>query len=176
MRNWLSSPAVAFIGFVSSVIAVAQFIFVTTRWVARQAHADDARGRIYHTVVLFSFAALAVLVPLTWSAVVTQAARHGFPGWQAYTYPVMTYGACLTAVMVVALGNILRWPERPHWSVCTMIPSSLAFAIFEYLLARPAAWERYLVLSIATSVVMVLIGALILHGFTKPRHPVIETV
>ena len=61
MRSWLSNPVVAFIGFLASLITVAEYVVFVARRVAKHGHS-------YIWVALVSLTVVVAISPLEWSA------------------------------------------------------------------------------------------------------------
>jgi hypothetical protein len=107
MRSWLSSPAVALVGVLASVVTLVQAVVVLARFVYRAV--VDERSLIPVWAGLVAFAAVVAVAPLEWPVVVAVVSTPGSNGVLDALYPVMF--VCLAAasagwVVVAAIERV----------------------------------------------------------------------
>jgi hypothetical protein len=96
----------------------------------------DERRRASFWVGVIGLAAVAVISPLTWSAIWAEAVKAGNHGWMGALYPVMVLGSGFAAAHQL-LGDargVFRLPVRLWFMVSFMLIGSLALAAAMYVL------------------------------------------
>jgi hypothetical protein len=141
---WLTSPWVALLGLVSSVIAVLQGLIATIKWLNHRTDTPSARKRPTVSLGVSILACVVVLAPFTWETVAVQAGTSGGsnPLWIAEIYPCIIFMPMLISVKYYFTVDRFDWKNRlTYWAfVLTFI--GLAFPTFIYDLFNKSAWER----------------------------------
>ena len=88
-----------------------------SKWILKLMRDQGKHRWIAISVVVFCFVAVAVISPLTWSAIVTTAAKAGNSHWIAMSYPFTFDGLGLTGALMLLedLRNgrgFSRWPSE----------------------------------------------------------------
>lgn len=170
MRSWLSSPVVALISFVASVIGVAQWVVSLARGVYRMTQADEARRRACVWFAVASLAVVVVISLLSWSAIMVAAAKIGDGGVLGALYPVTVNGTAAIGALMLLLDALdgRRFSLLP----CCMLVMGLVFAAFEYMAYGGApGWGRYAV-AVAPGVVTAMLPLVMLGRAHGTRPPV----
>jgi hypothetical protein len=79
--SWLQSPAVALVGLGSGVISIVQAVTAVGKWVSGKASKEDARRRHFVYFSTVCAAVSAIMVPVTWTAIVAADLGTGDPRW-----------------------------------------------------------------------------------------------
>jgi hypothetical protein len=97
--RWLSSPAVALVCFLASVVTLGQVGVAVGRGAGRITQGAADKRRAWLALVL---AAVAVIsMPLAWQSIVLEVGKHGETGANGEAYPVLTIGAALVGALVL---------------------------------------------------------------------------
>lgn len=164
MRSWLSSPTVQLMGLVASVLTFVQFGVTAWKWLTRQAHgAKDKSDRIYRALSVVGFGVLTVMAPLTWSAIIAVAEKYGQTHWEAFGYPLISNGCCVSGLLSLSLARRERVTQRPWWPGAMTIFGFGSEAAF-YFASNGAAWERYALAAIPGVVIALTIWAVLAHA------------
>src|SRR5437879_883990 len=103
---------------------------------------DDQRKRISTAVALAGLAAVAVVSPLTWSGIMTEAAKMGDRGVIGVLDTTGTTLAALTGAGFLLLGARMGLEFNP-FAACLLM-GVLTFAVAIELAARNVSWAPYL--------------------------------
>ena len=165
MRSWLASPTVAFLSFLATVITIVQAVLIVAKWANEFRQVKDQRRRISRAVIWFCFSYVAVIAPLSWSVITTEAAKAGNPGWQAALFPVMVNGLSL-------VGALLMLIELKAKRGLSLLPCGTAFlglagATGMYI-AGVSEWMNLLIAAIP-SVAMGAVPLFIVHSRKLPH-------
>ena len=145
MPSWLTSPAVAILGFVATVISVVQGAISVTKWFMGRTEKPSARRRLAIATGILSIIAVAVLAPLTWSMIMKVDEKTGNPAWVAGLYPVIVF---VPAIMVaVLLMNYEFKRESATISAFLVLIICLALPTITFDSINRSTWERYLISS-----------------------------
>ena len=163
MRSWLASPTVAFLSFLATVITIVQAVFIVAKWANEFMQIKDKRRRISVAIVWLCFSYVAVIAPLSWSAIMTEAAKTGNTGVLAALYPVMVNGTSLVG-MLAMLSEVRAKRGLPLLPCCTAI-FGLASATAMYV----AGASQWMGLSIAVipSLIMGAVPLFVIHSRTR---------
>ena len=93
--------------------------------------ADDKRRRAATVFVIVSFVAVAVISPLTWSAILVEAHKTGNPGLIGDLYPFTVNGSAFAAAMV--MWDDVRTGRRFRWLTCCLLVGGLGMAAVMYI-------------------------------------------
>lgn len=165
MQSWLASPAVVFLSFLATIITIAQSVFIVAKWANELMHPDGEKRRMAIAVVWFCFSYVTVIAPLSWSVIMTEAARVGDTGVFAVLYPIMVNGSSLAGTLAM-LTDIRA--KRPFPIIaCGTAAFGLACATFMYI-AGTSNWAGLVVATIPSMIIGVLPLAL-MRSRKRPR-------
>jgi hypothetical protein len=135
MRSWLSSPSVLLLSFLATVITVVQWLVVAARRIHRMSQTVGERQRSAFLVGVAGLAAVAIISPLTWTAIWAEAVKTGNHGLIGALYPVMVDGSGLAAALVLLLDarEGFQLPLRIFFEVSFLLVGSLAVAAVVYI-------------------------------------------
>jgi hypothetical protein len=169
MRSWLSSPAVAFLSFLVTVIALGQWVISVIRLVDRLVREEGkGRRRALIAVAVAGLVAVAIISPLTWTAVMAVAADTGNHGLMSVDYAFVISGTSFIAAWTLLIDARAghRFPLVP----CCMLVGGLGFAATMYIYASPHAWDRYIAALTPTAVMAVALILMLALGHAWSRH------
>lgn len=147
------------------MLTLAQFGVAAWKWLTRQAHeAQDNSDRIYRALSIAGFAVLAVMAPLTWSAIIAVAQKYGQSHWEAWTYPFIANGCCVSGLLSLSIAR--PEPERPWWPGAMTIFGFASEAAF-YFASNGAAWELYALAVIPAVVIALTFWAVLAHATAR---------
>jgi hypothetical protein len=129
-----SEPAVALVGLVSGVISIIQAVIAVGKWVSGKASKENGRRRyfVYFSTVCATVSA--IMVPVTWTAIVAADLGTGDPRWISLLYPVIPLLMVLTGCIGL---HAFDSPEKK-------LPSLLALGqIALGLVSPPLAYSFY---------------------------------
>jgi hypothetical protein len=140
---WLTSPWVALLGLISSVIAVSQGLIATIKWLNHRTDTPSARKRLTVSLGVSIIACVVVLAPFTWETVAAEDGKDGGnPLWVAEIYPAMLFLPLLISVAYYFSTEKFEWKNRLVYLDFFMTTVCLAFPTFLYDLFNKSAWER----------------------------------
>src|ERR1022692_1864123 len=140
MRSWLDSPTVALLNFLATAIAIAQGAVSAAKWVHRLTRAEDRYQRLYKMTVLSCFVAIAIIAPVSWQAVVTEARAAGNSGILALLYPVMMNGTAFSGALVLLADDQRGQERRLPVAPCGAVILGLGFAMATYIFSSASVW------------------------------------
>jgi hypothetical protein len=178
MRSWLTSPTVLLLGLLSTAITVGQWLLCVARVLYRMSQDADERKRASFWVGVIGLAAVAVISPLTWSAIWAEAVKAGNHGWMGALYPVMVLGSGFVAAQNL-LGDargVFRLPVRVWFMLCFMLIGSLALAATMYFLHDRSGTPLWSVgaVSAIPGVVIAMVVALMVSRASRARGQATE--
>jgi hypothetical protein len=174
--SWLGNPAVALVGFLSSVITIMQMAIAVTVFAKRKMpKTEKQRQRLSVGVALVSMASVVVVSAVTWSGVLAAAARIGDGGVNGVLYALIAplLGTFATLILFVDAASEKRDRRLSRSAIC-MLMCSMALMIGMDLSVRNAGsgwgwgWGAYLIL--AAEVGMVCL-AVIFHFISDLGQP-----
>lgn len=168
MRSWLSSPTVAFLSFLATVLTLGQFAVLACKLVSRWVDAERKSRRPYKAVVVVGLGALAVVAPLTWSAILTAAHNAGNEGIIGALYPPMVLGSALSGLLTLSIWNSEGESGRP-WPQAFLILLGFGGVAFIYSFSGAAVWELALVNVFPALVISMLSIAMMFHGVSHSK-------
>jgi hypothetical protein len=167
---WLTSPWVALLGLVSSVIAVLQALIASTKWFAKRTDKASTRQRLAVSLAVCVFACIVVLAPLTWEMMAVEDTKAGSnPLWIAEMYPVCVFSPLLICIIFFLQAG----DGRRNWRSGAAI---VAFILTLGLLAFPAGlydsqhssfWEQCLVSATPTLAIAMRVITYLAHLIHK---------
>lgn len=113
MSGWLSSPVVLLLGFLVTIINLAQFLVLASKWATKRLPSDEPHARVYAAVVVAGLVAWVVFATLSWSTVIAVAAKAGEGHWEALAYPLMLHGISLCGLLMLFDSKARRLPGVP---------------------------------------------------------------
>lgn len=168
MPSWLTSPTVAILGFVATVISIAQGAVSVTKWFMGRTEKPSARRRLAIATGILSIISVAILAPLTWSMIMKIDERGGDPAWVAGLYPVILF---VPAIMVaVFLMNYEFKRERITISAFLVLIFCLALPTIIFDDTNRSVWERYLI-SLAPGLAVAMVVVTFLAYFLPRAKP-----
>jgi hypothetical protein len=164
--SWLGNPAVALLGLISSVITIVQVVALTAAFIKRKLpRTEGQRKRASVTLAWGCVATAAVVSPLTWHGIVTEAAKTGNPGNMADMYALSVLGTAFMTVMFLVLAARMGW-GFPLFIVFAFT-GSLTFAVAIDLVSLNVGWGLYLCLAGLASLG---VGTLVIYPLTYARQ------
>jgi hypothetical protein len=145
MRAWLSSPAVAFLGLLATVITLGQFALSACRWATDLFREEHKGTRMYTAVIVAGSVALAVMAPLTWMTIYHVSEKLGQTHFEALLYPPMMLGSALVGLLALSIANRARRPARERLMPFFLMMLGFGGVALIYLVSGRAIWERCLV-------------------------------
>jgi hypothetical protein len=169
MRSWLSSPAVAFLSFLVTVIALGQWVISVIRLVDRIMREEGKdRRRAFIAVAVAGLVAVAIISPLTWTAVMAGAAQIGDGGVMSVLYAFMVSGASFIGAWALLIEA--RAGHRFSLVPCGMLVGGLGFSATVYVYASPRAWDRYIAALVPGALIAVALILMLALGRAWSRH------
>jgi hypothetical protein len=165
--SWLTSPTVAFLSFIATVISIVQCITTVAKWIGNLTHKEGARHQFSIALVAASLVGIAIMAPLTWAMIIADDAKIGDPGWINQLYPMMVFGTVLSGTMAVLVS--IRAKRRAPIAAYFLIAMGLSFSAFTYSVAGRPVWERCLVDTIPAAIFAGFILMLLSHGISRSR-------
>jgi hypothetical protein len=165
--SWLSSPEVALVGFLSALITIGQLIVVIVRLVRETVKDDKRRHLLSAGLALAGLAAMLVVSPMSWSAIMDTAARSGSGVIQAGLYPLMIDSIGLTGAF--ELLSEARRKQRLSVPNYFALLVALTCDISAYSLNSDSRWSRIAAIAIVAAIpnVVLFIAALM---YWKQRY------
>jgi len=143
---WLTSPWVALLGLISSVIAIFQGLVATIKWLNHRTDTLGARKRLTVSLGVSIIACIVILAPFTWGTVAVVDDTHGGnPLWEAEIYPAVLFLPLLLSVAYYFSTEKFEWRNRLVYLVFFITVACLAFPTRIYDAFNKSAWERDLV-------------------------------
>ena len=126
------------------------------------------RRRVFIAVAVAALVAVAIISPLTWTAVMAGAAGIGDRGVMSVDYAFVVSGTSFIAAWALLVEA--RAGHRFSLVPCGMLVGGLGFSATMYIYASPRAWDRYVaalvpgvVIAIAL-ILMLALGRLVMPG------------
>ena len=128
---WLTSPWVAVLGLVSSLIAALQGIVAVAKWFAKRTDKISTRKRLNVSLGVSIIASTLVVAPFTWEMVAIKAGGEdgSNPLWVAEIYPGIVFIPLFICVMYYFTLNALNWKERVTYWVFLLTTVGLVFPV-----------------------------------------------
>lgn len=172
---WLTSPWVAILGLVSSIIAVLQGIVAVTKWFAKRTDKASTRKRLNVSLGASIIASTLVVAPFTWETVAIKAGREGGsnPLWVAEIYPGIVFIPLVICVIYYFTVDAFNWKERVTYWVFLLTTVGLVFPTYIYDIYNRLAWEREVVTASASLSFALLLVTHLAHLLppAKPKGP-----
>lgn len=176
---WLTSPWVAVLGLVSSVIAVLQGIVAVIKWFSKHTDKASTRKRLNVSLGVSIIASTLIVAPFTWQTVAVKAGEEGGsnPLWLAEIYPGVVFIPLLICVMYYFTTDALNWKERVTYWAFLLTTAGLALPTYIYDLYNRSAWEREVVTVTASLSFALLLVTYLAHLVprAKPKGPASST-
>jgi ABC-type spermidine/putrescine transport system permease subunit II len=169
MRAWLSSPAVAFLSLLATVITLGQFVLSACRWAADLFREEDKGSRMYTAVIAAGSVALAVMAPLTWMTIYHVSEKLGQTHFEALLYPPMMLGTALCGLLTLSFANSWRRLARERLMPCALVLAGFGGVALIYLVSGGAIWERCLVSGVPGILMPMLTITLVMHAARSSR-------
>ena len=161
---WLTSPVVALLGLIATVISILQGLISTTKWFIKRTDKPGTRRRFTVSVGVCIIASIVVLAPFTWEAMAREDVKVGDnPLWLAELYPVVIFAPLIICAMFYFRIKSFNWKDRPTYSAFILAIISLAFPTFLYDVLHSSIWERCLVSATPGLTIGMLIVTYIAH-------------
>jgi len=172
---WLTSPWVAVLGLVSSIIAVLQGIVAVTKWFTKRADKASTRKRVNISLGVSIIASTLIVAPFTWETIAIKAGREDGtnPLWVAEIYPGIVFIPLAICVMYYFTVDALNWKERITYWAFLLTTVGLVFPTYTYDIYNRSAWEREVVTATASLTFALLLVTYLTHllPLAKPKDP-----
>jgi hypothetical protein len=162
MPAWLSSPTVAILGLLATVISILQAGISTYKWFINRTEKPSSQRRLAISAAAMSIIAIMVLCPLTWWKITETDAKTGDPHWAAGLYPVTVFVPAIMAALFLLNFEFRRNGRIMSFAVLAI---TLCFALptAVYDTSVRSIWDRYLVSVIPGIAVAMLLAMLLAH-------------
>lgn len=145
VQAWLTSPWVAFLGLVASLIAVVQALIASTRWFIAKTDKASSRRRLARCSVVGIVASTVVLAPLTWQMMaVTEAEAQGNPLWAGEIFSLVIFGELIIPAYLYLRADF-SYRVSAAYSVFGLVLIGLGGPTALYDHYTSSGWERLLV-------------------------------
>jgi ABC-type spermidine/putrescine transport system permease subunit II len=123
---WLTSPIVALLALIATVISILQGLISTTKWFIRRTEKPDTRRRLVISVTVCIIASIVVLAPFTWETMAREDEKMGNPLWIAELFPAVIFAPltiCISSYLRIASDHHI---EKRPWSLIVLTAMCLA--------------------------------------------------
>ena len=167
---WLTSPVVAILGLIATVISILQGLISTTKWFIKRTDKPSTRRRLTVSAGVCIIASIVVLAPFTWEAMAREDVKLGDnPLWLAELYPVVIFAPLIICATSYFRVNSFNWKDRAIYSSFVLVIISLAFPTFLYDVLHSSIWERCLVSTTPGLTIGMLIMAYMAHLLPRAK-------
>lgn len=169
VQVWLTSPWVAFIGLVASLIAVVQALIASTKWFIAKTDKASSRRRLARCSVVGIVASTVVLAPLTWQMVaVTEAEAQGNQLWMGEVFSLMIFGTLIIPAHLY-LRVDFSFRVSAAYSVFGLVLICLGgpTALYDYYTS--SGWERLLVSATPVLTLAILTVTYLAHVIPRAK-------
>jgi hypothetical protein len=158
--SWLYSPAVSLGGLIASFLAIAQWAVAVLRSMYRMTEGNARRRRMCMLTAVVSFAAVGLIAPLTWTAVLAVAREGGDPGVLSILYGLVLYSSALLAAWVLL--DEARTGRRFCLGACSLLVVMLGAAVVMYIASDPQPGPARYAVAVVPGLVLAMLVPVVL--------------